>query len=148
MKGIVQLFAVTWSVGVILVASPFRPGSAAGLHLAQQPAGQAMQAGAAAKPQSAATYAEVARIISEHHCTICHGGGQPTRGLALDTLQGILKGSAQGPAVIPGNPEKSELLRRLTGASEPRMPITGPPWLPAHDIAVIERWIAAGAPGS
>lgn len=47
--------------------------------------------------------------------------------------------------VIPGNPEGSELWRRITGVAHPRMPFDGPPWLPDDQIARIRAWIAEGA---
>jgi mono/diheme cytochrome c family protein len=46
--------------------------------------------------------------------------------------------------VIPGDPQRSEIVRRLRGQSLPRMPLTGPPYLPEDQIALIERWIAGG----
>ncbi|TAG23911.1 MAG: hypothetical protein EAZ40_06715, partial [Rhodobacterales bacterium] len=46
----------------------------------------------------------------------------------------------------PGNPEMSEIWRRITGLSDPRMPFDGPPWLPEEDIRLIRDWIAQGAP--
>ena len=46
----------------------------------------------------------------------------------------------------PGDARASELVRRVRGESTPRMPLTGPPWLTDAQIALIEQWIAAGAP--
>lgn len=93
----------------------------------------------------APTYAEVAVIISKYHCTVCHGGTEPRAGLNLETRASLIKGGKDGPAVIPGQPGKSELILRLKGLSEPRMPYTGPPWLTDEEVGVIEQWIAAGA---
>jgi hypothetical protein len=56
-----------------------------------------------------------------------------------------MKGGKDGPAVIAGNPAKSELIKRLKGQKEPRMPFTGPPWVTADEIKTIESWIQAGA---
>jgi mono/diheme cytochrome c family protein len=47
--------------------------------------------------------------------------------------------------IKPGDARASELAKRVRGESLPRMPLTGPPWLSAEQIASIERWIAAGA---
>lgn len=47
--------------------------------------------------------------------------------------------------VIPGNPDASELVRRIRGHSLPRMPFDGPPFLSKDEIALIVEWIAGGA---
>jgi hypothetical protein len=76
---------------------------------------------------------------------VCHGGSRPSRGLSLESYEGILKGSTRRKVVVPGDPEASEILRRLRGTSEPRMPLDGPPYLSEEEIARFEAWIAAGA---
>ncbi len=91
-----------------------------------------------------ATYADVAPVFKEN-CTVCHSGEGAPKGLRLDSFDSIRKGSDGGPVVVPGNPEKSELIRRVKGISQPRMPLTGPPYLPDEKIALIERWILDGA---
>lgn len=58
-----------------------------------------------------------------------------------------MKGSRNGPVVVPGAPERSELVLRVNGSREPRMPIDGPPWLTDEAVIVLENWIAAGASG-
>jgi hypothetical protein len=95
---------------------------------------------------STPSYADVATIIAKYHCTVCHGAVEPRAGLSLDTLKGMLQGGKQGPVIKAGAPDQSELVRRVKGTSEPRMPISGPPWLTEDEIATIERWIKAGAP--
>ena len=86
----------------------------------------------------------VAALFAEH-CTLCHGGASPTLGLDLGDLEGALRGSDRGPVVVPGDPEASELVRRLRGTSQPRMPLTGPPYLDDEQIGLVVDWIAAGA---
>jgi hypothetical protein len=98
-----------------------------------------------AQPASFA-YADVAAILAKYNCIMCHGGSEPRDGLSLESYATIMKGSKSGPVVAPGDPGKSELLRRLTGLSQPRMPATGPPWLTDGEVDVIAQWIAAGAP--
>ena len=98
---------------------------------------------AVAQPQANTTYAEVAPILAQH-CVMCHSGPAAPLELRLDTLEGVLKGSAKGPIVKVGTPDDSELIRRLKGTSLPRMPMTGPPFLSAEEIATFERWIAGG----
>ena len=51
--------------------------------------------------------------------------------------------------VVPGDPESSYLIHKLEGRSTInglRMPINGPPYLTAGQIAVVRRWIEVGAP--
>lgn len=97
----------------------------------------------AARAQSPATYADVVPIFKQH-CVLCHSGPTPAAGLRLDTLDAVVKGGAKGPIVKSGTPADSELVRRLKGISQPRMPMTGPPFLSDSDVATIERWIAGG----
>lgn len=82
-------------------------------------------------------------------CIKCHSDNgkleAPPEGLRLDSLANVLKGGER-LAVLPGNPEMSEIWRRITGLSDPRMPFDGPPWLPEDDIRLIRDWIAQGAP--
>jgi len=89
-------------------------------------------------------FSDVNRIF-QARCVKCHSGTRPPDGLRLDACTGIMAGAKDGPVIVPGSPGKSELVRRLKGLSKPRMPKDGPPWLPDDEIAVIEKWIAAGA---
>jgi mono/diheme cytochrome c family protein len=97
----------------------------------------------AARAQAVPSYAEVAPIFAER-CTMCHSGPSAAAGLRLDSLESLLKGSARGPVVKSGAPAASELVRRIKGLSQPRMPLTGPPFLADADVARIEGWIAGG----
>lgn len=98
----------------------------------------------AACAQSGPTYAEVAPVLRER-CVVCHQGEAAPLGLRLDSYAGAMKGSQKGPVIKPGDTRGSELAKRVRGESLPRMPLTGPPWLSGEQIALIERWIAAGA---
>lgn len=93
------------------------------------------------------TYSEVRRIFGQR-CIECHSDNgkyeTPPEGLRLDTLDNILKGGDRA-AVIPRNPAASEVIRRVRGLADPRMPFDGPPWLDEADIALLEAWIAGGA---
>ena len=94
------------------------------------------------------TYGDVASIL-QSRCVVCHTGPSAPLGLRLDSLENVLKGSQNGPMVLAGKPEASELIRRLKGVSSPRMPMTGPPFLSDGEVGLFERWIASGMkPGS
>ena len=77
---------------------------------------------------------------------MCHSGETAPLGLRLDSLEHALQGSENGPVLVAGDPEASELIKRLKGLSQPRMPLTGPPFLDQAQIAMIEEWIEAGMP--
>ena len=94
-----------------------------------------------------ADYAAVAPIFQEH-CVLCHSGPGAPLGLRLDSLEGLRQGSQNGPVAVPGNAAGSELIKRLRGDSQPRMPLTGPPWLSDQKIAQIADWIDAGMAGT
>ncbi|WP_256924334.1 c-type cytochrome domain-containing protein [Hydrogenophaga sp. IBVHS2] len=99
--------------------------------------------GAQAQPTD--TWATLAPLLAER-CVMCHNASAAAVGLRLDSLEGLKKGSTRGPVVQPGHPAGSEIVRRVKGSSLPRMPMTGPPWLPDADVARLERWISAGLP--
>ncbi|WP_044871527.1 c-type cytochrome domain-containing protein [Pseudomonas sp. LFM046] len=82
--------------------------------------------------------------ILQARCVMCHAGEAAPLGLRLTRLDELLKGSKGRPVVNAGDPAGSELVRRLKGISQPRMPMTGPPFLSDAEIALFEDWIAGG----
>lgn len=99
-------------------------------------------------PGEPVTFADVEPIFLKA-CIKCHSDNSrmaaPPDGLRLTGYEAILRGGER-LVVVPGNPEASELWRRLAGVATPRMPFDGPPWLPEDDIRLIRDWIAQGAP--
>ena len=89
------------------------------------------------------TYADLSPILASR-CVMCHSGPAAPLELRLDSLEGLLTGSRNGPIVKTGNPSGSELVLRLKGLSLPRMPMTGPPFLSGEEAALFERWISGG----
>lgn len=90
-------------------------------------------------------WGEVSAIF-DRRCVMCHSEvAGASKGLRLDSYAAAMIGSERGPVLIAGDAIASELMRRVRGASQPRMPFLGPP-LPDAEIAVIETWIAAGLP--
>src|SRR6266446_6351637 len=65
-------------------------------------------------------------------------------GLLLDSREGMLKGGARGPAVAPGKPTESLLLRAVRQTEALRMPPSGK--LKDAEIAALAQWIEMGAP--
>ncbi len=78
------------------------------------------------------------------HCYDCHGPDLQESDLRLDIPALALRGGNRGPALVPGKPEKSLLLQVVEGKHELTMPPEGER-LTAQEIAVLRRWVAAGA---
>jgi hypothetical protein len=84
------------------------------------------------------------RPILKARCFPCHGEGQKTEGgLDVRLRRFLVKGGDYGPAIVPGKPEQSYLLDRVKAGEMP--PDEDAEELSTEDIALIERWIAAGA---
>ena len=81
--------------------------------------------------------------IFEGSCLICHGADGAYRETLLMEHDALIEGGT----VVPGNPNASELYKRLLGPTESgvQMPFGQPP-LPPQSIEAIRRWIVAGAP--
>lgn len=93
--------------------------------------------------QTSTSYDDIAPILTAR-CVLCHAGAAAPLGLQLDGYDGLLKGSSKGPVVKAGDAAGSELIRRLKGISQPRMPMTGPPFLTDAEIALFESWVNGG----
>ncbi len=119
-------------------------GALSGAQPADKPQPTATSAPADAAPSS--LFAAQVRPILASRCYVCHGPETQQNGLRLDSLAAVLKGSESGRIVIPGHSDQSRIMRRLQAQERPLMPYGGPP-LSADEIAVIRKWIDAGAPG-
>jgi cytochrome c553 len=85
------------------------------------------------------------RPILAENCFSCHGAKKTRGGLRLDSREALLKGGDTGPAIVPGDPAKS-LLIKAVGYQDPELQM--PPdnkKLPAQAIADLTTWIKAGA---
>src|SRR5262245_45642410 len=85
---------------------------------------------------------QVAPLL-EKRCLGCHDGAKKRGGLDLSTRAGALAGGDSGPALVPGSAARSRLVEFVSGA-KPRMPRSGAK-LTAEEVALLQRWIAAGA---
>jgi len=82
-------------------------------------------------------------------CVVCHGGRQQKGGLDLRTRQSMLKGGKTGPAIVPGKPEESLLVKKIHDRDmpPPRLLVDfGIRPVEAGEFETIRGWIAAGAP--
>jgi hypothetical protein len=97
--------------------------------------------GLAADVKDALSFEQHIRPILKVYCLDCHGGDKLRGGLDLRLRRFAVKGGDSGPAIAPGAPDKSLLLHRLKAGEMP----PGDKKVPADKIALVERWIAAGA---
>jgi len=100
-------------------------------------------AGASDQP---AVFARDIQPLLAKHCLLCHGPDEAEAGLRLDVAeQAYAKLESGARAIVPGDAEASELLRRVAATDEfARMPPEGEP-LSADQIALLRGWITAGA---
>lgn len=102
---------------------------------------------AAAEPDPAKIefFEKKVRPILVGHCYACHSAEtKPAGELRVDDRNGLLTGGNSGPAVVPGEPEKSLLLKRVTLEGKRRMPLEGAQ-LTEEQIATLTTWIKDGA---
>ena len=95
-------------------------------------------------------YQKQIQPIIVDHCANCHGADEETRegSLRLDLRESALQGGdSKKPAIVPGKPDESEIIRRITSSvAEAIMPpSTHSAPLSADQIAILKAWIAAGA---
>ena len=100
----------------------------------------------AASSQNLSAQSQLAQdtyAIFEATCLNCHGPDGAFRETLLMEHSELIDGGT----VVPGNPNASELYKRLLGPTENgvQMPF-GLPQLPPQSIEVVRRWILAGAP--
>jgi WD40 repeat protein len=65
-------------------------------------------------------------------------------GLDLTTFEGFSKGGKRGPAFVVERPDESVVVRYVTAALQPRMPLGEAP-LPESEISLVREWIRDGA---
>ncbi len=84
------------------------------------------------------------RPVLKTHCFHCHGEekGDVKGDLDVRLKRFLEKGGESGPAIIPGDPAKSHLIKALRSGDMPKEK----PKLSDRNIALIEKWVANGAP--
>ena len=96
------------------------------------------------EPAKRLTFERDIRPILKHHCVHCHGEGDKLKAGLDVRLRRLLvepHGADAAVAIVPGSPEKSEL---LTLVREGEMPPKGKKLNP-REVATLEQWIAEGA---
>jgi mono/diheme cytochrome c family protein len=94
--------------------------------------------------EAVAFFEKEVRPLLIESCVKCHGPKKQESGLRLDARAALLQGGDHGPAVVPGKPEESLLVKAVRQQGELQMPPGGK--LKGAQIAALVRWIALGAP--
>lgn len=95
---------------------------------------------------AAANFTRDVEPVLIKRCFECHGPDQQKAGLRLDSKAAALKGGKSGkPALVPGQADESELLRRVaTPDPDDVMPPKGDRLTP-EQVVVLRAWVTAGA---
>jgi len=97
------------------------------------------------------TYAGDIKAIFDKSCVKCHGAEKPKAKLRMDSLAGVLKGSADGTVIEAGNSAKSALVHAVAqlGDEDHWMPPKNNKAkiapLTKDEIGLIRAWIDQGA---
>ncbi len=97
-------------------------------------------------PEEKIDYNSQVKPILNKHCISCHGGVKKNGGFSL-LFEEEAKGKTKSGklAIVPGHPDQSEMIRRLTANDpEERMPYEKAP-LSKSDIKILRKWIDQGA---
>ena len=103
-------------------------------------------AGAADSKAQARFFEEHIRPVLVDRCYGCHSveKGKHKGGLLVDSRDALLKGGATGPAVIPGDPDKSLIVKAIKQLSD-EMKMPPEDRLTPSQIADFEQWVKDGA---
>ncbi len=87
------------------------------------------------------------RPVLAERCYSCHSATAEKLkgGLLLDTKEGVLKGGDQGPVLVPGDPDRSLLIKGIRWTDDDfKMPPKKK--LAPEQVADFEAWVRRGAP--
>ncbi len=98
------------------------------------------------KPAEEVDFSADVKPILNKKCITCHGGVKAKAGFSVLFREDALAKTESGrPAIIPGDPEGSEMIRRISSNDpEERMPYKHEA-LSKQDISILKRWIKQGA---
>jgi hypothetical protein len=97
-------------------------------------------------PHNTVEFSRDIRPILNQYCVSCHGGVRQKNGVSFIFREEALgTGKSGRPTIVPGHPDASEFMARLTSTDpEERMPYHAPPLAP-RQIALLRQWIKEGA---
>src|SRR5207237_2247033 len=92
--------------------------------------------------QSGEFFEAKVRPLLVANCYDCHTDLR-SGGLRLDSREAMLKGGRSGPAIVPGDPDKSLLIAAVRQTGALKMPKGSV--LTADDVSALVEWVRAGA---
>lgn len=92
-------------------------------------------------------YKDLVAPVLEAKCNNCHGAEKPKGKLSMISIEAILKGGNEGPAVVAGKVDESPLLQRvyLPLNDDEHMPPEDKEQLTEQETALLAFWINSGA---
>jgi mono/diheme cytochrome c family protein len=84
------------------------------------------------------------RPVLAENCFSCHGPDKQKGGLRLDSRAALLKGAGGDQVVVPGEPDKSPLVKAINHQGDTKMPPKTK--LPAPAIDALTAWVKMGVP--
>src|ERR1041385_5218488 len=99
-------------------------------------------------PKELEFFEQKIRPILSENCYKCHSQAAEKikGGLLLDSRDGVLKGGDSGPAIVPGNPDKSLLIKAVRYTDKDLQMPPAEKQLASTQIADLEAWVKMGAP--
>jgi hypothetical protein len=92
-------------------------------------------------------YKDLVAPVLEAKCNKCHGTEKPKGKLSMVSIEAILKGGNEGPAIVAGKVDESPLLQRvyLPKNDDEHMPPEDKEQLTEQETALLAFWIGSGA---
>ncbi len=104
-----------------------------------------MARGAGRQPDPRMFFESKVRPLLLEKCATCHGPKLQQGRLRVDSREALLKGGANGPTLVPGDPEASPLIRALSHM-DPGLKMPPDRKLRPDQIADLTAWVKMGAP--
>ncbi len=102
-------------------------------------------ASASAKAEEPSRFIDKIQPLLEGKCISCHGPEKQEGNLRLDSLMAAQAGGDRGPAIHPGDLEKSLLVKAITFL-DPDLQMPPKQRLTEEEVATLTQWVQEGAP--
>lgn len=91
-------------------------------------------------------YSDLVAPVLQAKCVGCHGAEKQKGKLRMDSIEALLKGGSEGPALVPGKVEESLMMFRidLPADDDERMPPEDEEQLTDAEVQLLRRWVEKG----
>ena len=120
-----------------------KSGAAIPADAAAKPVVATLTSADASTPAASEFFETRIRPVFANECGECHQSGQAA-GLQITSRDSLLKGGNSGPALVPGDPDKSLLIQAVRQSGHLKMPKGGK--LSDAQVADLVTWVKMGAP--